>query len=131
LAEGTVTPDASDRGYGRGYGTCSAINCVCVSLSLDRCLMVLHQVCRAVALDRKKLTVLERCRSNHRVSNIVDAFGLMQERKCVCGEQPKIRNLQQNGRGCGTHSPRRPPMKVGITEYHSSTSWVRMVRYCK
>jgi len=88
-------PEASDRVHGRGYGRCLAIDCVCASLSVDRCLMVSHQVCRVVALDRKKLIVVERCRSNHLVNNIVDAFRLMQERKCVCGEQPKIVNLQQ------------------------------------
>ena len=56
--------------------------------------MVSHQVCRLVALDRKKLTVVECCRSNHLVNNIVNAFRLMQERKYVGGEQPKIRILQ-------------------------------------
>jgi len=35
-----------------------------VSWSGDRCLMVSHPVCRVVALDRKKLTVVERCGSN-------------------------------------------------------------------
>jgi len=34
---------------------------VCVSSSGDRCLIVSHQVCRVVVLDRKKLTVVERC----------------------------------------------------------------------
>jgi len=76
-------PDASDRVHDRGYGKCSAIDCVRVSLSVDWCLMVSHQICRVVALDRKKLTVVERCGSNHLVNNIVDAFRLMQERKCV------------------------------------------------
>jgi len=86
--------DASDGVQGRGYGRCSAIDCVRVSLSVYRCLVVSHQLSRVVAWDRKKLTVVERCRSNHLVNNIVNAFRLMQERKCVCGEQPKIRNLQ-------------------------------------
>jgi len=36
-----------------------------VSLSVDWWLMVSHQVCRVVVLDRKKLTVVERCRSDH------------------------------------------------------------------
>jgi len=76
-------PDASDRVHGRGYGRCSAIDCVRVSLSVDRCLMVFHQVCRVVELDRRKLIAVERCRSNHLVNNIVDAFHFMQERKCV------------------------------------------------
>jgi len=86
-------PYAPDRVHGRGHGRCSAIDCVRVLLSVDRCLMVSHQVCMVVALDRKKLTVV-RCRSNHLVNNIVDAFRLMQERKCVYGEQPEIVNLQ-------------------------------------
>ena len=67
---------------------------VCVSSSRDRCLIVSHQVCRAVTFNRKKLTVVERCRSNHCVNNSVNVFRFMQERKYACGEQPKIRILQ-------------------------------------
>jgi len=79
MGEGTAMPDASDRVHGRGYGRCSTIDSVRVSLSVDWCLMVSHQVCRVVALDLKKLTVVEHCRSNHLVNNIVNAFRLMQE----------------------------------------------------
>jgi len=71
-----------------------------VSLSGNRCLIVWHQVCRVVVLDRrKKLTMVERCRSNHDVNNIVSVFCLMQGRQHVCGEQPKIRILQQVSSG--------------------------------
>ena len=66
-----------------------------VSSSSDRCLIVSHQVCKVVTFDRKKLTMVERCRSNHCVNNSVNVFRFMQERKYVCGEQPKIRILQQ------------------------------------
>jgi len=69
---------------------------VCVSSSSDRCLIVSHQVCRVVTFNRKKLTVVERCRSNQCVNNSVNVFRLMQERKYACGEQPKIRILQQD-----------------------------------
>jgi len=65
-----------------------------VSVSGDRCLTVLYQVCRVVGLNRRKLTVVERCRSNHLVNSSVDAFRLIRERKNICGEQPKIRILQ-------------------------------------
>ena len=65
-----------------------------VSLSGDRCLAVLYQVCRVVVLNRRKLRVVERCRSNHLANSIVDAFRLIRERKYVCGEQPKIAILQ-------------------------------------
>jgi len=54
-------PDASDRVRGRVYGRCSAIDCLRISLSVDRCLMVSHQVCRVVALAHRKLAVVERC----------------------------------------------------------------------
>jgi len=76
-------PDASDRDDGRVYGRCSVIDCVHVLLSIDRCLMVSHQVSRVVALERQKLTAVERGRSNHLVNNIANAFRLMQERKYV------------------------------------------------
>jgi len=65
-----------------------------VSSSSDRCLIVSHQVCRVVTFDRKKLTVVERCRNNHLINNGINEFCLMQERKYACGEQPKIRILQ-------------------------------------
>jgi len=67
-----------------------------VSASSDRCLIVSHQVCRVVTFNRKKLTVVERCRSNQWVNNSVNVFRLMQERKYACSEQPKIRILQQD-----------------------------------
>ena len=66
-----------------------------VSSSSDRCLIVSHQVCRVVTFDRKKLTVVEHCRSHHCVNNSVNVFRLMPEQKYACGEQPKIRILQQ------------------------------------
>jgi len=65
-----------------------------VSSSSDRCLIVSHLVCKVVIFNRKKLTLVERCRSNHCVNNRVNVFRLMQERKYVCGEQLKIRFLQ-------------------------------------
>ena len=65
-----------------------------VSSSSDRCLIVSHQVCKVVTFNRKKLTMVERCRSNHCVNNSVNVFRLEQERKYVCGEQLKIRILQ-------------------------------------
>jgi len=66
-----------------------------VSSSSDRCLIVSHLVCKVVIFNRKKLTLVERCRSNYCVNNSVNVFRLMQERKYVCGEQLKIRILQQ------------------------------------
>jgi len=44
-----------------------------------------------------KLTVVERYQSNRLLGYIVVAFRLMQEQKYVCGKQPKIVNLQQEG----------------------------------
>jgi len=68
---------------------------VLVSWSTDWCLIVLHQLCRMVTSDCKKLTVVEGCRSSHLVHNGVNEFRLMQEQKYACGEYPKIRILQQ------------------------------------
>ena len=67
-----------------------------VSSSSDGCLIVSHLVCKVVIFNRKKLTLVERCRSNHCVNNRVNVFRLMQERKYVCGEQLKIRILQHS-----------------------------------
>ena len=78
-----------------------------VSSSSDRCLIVSHQVCKVVTFNRKKLTMVERCRSNHCVNNSINVFRLMQERKYVCGEQLKIRILQQKGTAYS------PPPKQG------------------
>jgi len=41
------------------------------------------------------LTVVERYQINRLFGYMVVAFRLMQERKYVCGKQPKIVNLQQ------------------------------------
>ena len=42
-----------------GEDGCSALACVCVSSSVDRCLVMLHQVCRVGMLGGKKLIVVE------------------------------------------------------------------------
>jgi len=86
--------DASDRVMAAGIVDVRLLTVVRVSSSSDRCLIVSHQVCKVVTCDRKKLTMVERCRSNHCVNNSVNVFRFMQERKYVCGEQPKIRILQ-------------------------------------
>jgi len=66
-----------------------------ISSSSDWCLIMLHQLCRMVTLDCKKLTVVEPCRSSHLVHNRVNEFCFMQEQKYAYGEHTKIRFLQQ------------------------------------
>jgi len=95
LTEGAGMLDASDRVMAAGIVDVRLLTVVRVSSSSDRCLIVSHQVCKVVTFDRKKLTMVERCPSNHCVNNSVNVFRFMQERKYVCGEQPKIRILQQ------------------------------------
>jgi len=97
LTEGAGMLDASDRVMAAGIVDVRLLTVVRVSSSSDRCLIVSHQVCKVVTCDRKKLTMVERCRSNHCVNNSVNVFRFMQERKYVCGEQPKIRILQHPG----------------------------------
>jgi len=71
--------------------------CVRVSFEGDWCLISLHPLCRIAVSDDVKLTVVERYQSNRLFGYMVVAFRLMQERKYVCGKQPKIVNLQQVG----------------------------------
>jgi len=79
MAEGRVIPLVPGRIHHQGYDRCSTINCVRVSLSVDRFLKLSHQVCREVVLDDDNLTLVERCRSNPLLKDIVVAFHLMKE----------------------------------------------------
>jgi len=81
MAKDRVIPPAPGWVDRRGSGRYSAINCVHISLLVDRCLILSHQVCRVMALNRKKLTIVEHFRSNPPFNDIVVAFRLMQERK--------------------------------------------------
>ena len=100
--------DVSDRVMAAGIVNVGLLTVVHVSSSSDRCLIVSHQVCKVVTFDHKKLTMVERCRSNHCVNNSVNVFRFMQDQKYVCGEPPKVR-IPQHSHSANPHIRGLPP----------------------
>ena len=59
-----------------GEDGCSALASVCVSLSVNWCLMMSHQVCRVGVSGGKKLIVMEHSRS-HRLFKLIAYHSLV------------------------------------------------------
>jgi len=107
---------ASDEGQGWGWYRCWAIECFTALFSVDRCLLVSHQVCPVLVLNCEHLTVVQEFPRNRLVDNMGNVFRCMTEWSLTVMSTLKasISNIKKQWTDCLCTDHRAPKRKAKV-----------------